>query len=1012
MKRKLLFLLAVLLMSFSLNAQSTVTLNNPPAKVTASSNVNITVDYVKDAAISRGHIYVRFKNPSGDELTQVNQIITAASGTITLSLAIPNTPIGGNYSYQVQMFNPDSGYAFMTQQNAPGVTVEAAIAAPFSITMTDYPTTVTASSTVDVTFNFTKAAAIARGHIFIRLKDDVTGNLSDANQIVTTTSGTLTLSLAIPNVTPGSNYFYQVQMFDPDDNYKNYVSDNLPDVVTVEAAAVAANSITLTNYPTTVTAGSEVAVTFNYTKDVARADLFIRFKDISGNLSAANQIVTENAGTLTLSVPIPAGSFPGTGYVFQAQMFDVNDGYKNLVSDNYTGITVEAMPSVGERISPGTSWKYYDAGNEPTGNWNSVGFDDAAWSAGNAELGYGDGDETTTISNSAKTAYFRKTFNASSSDVALKFIDMSAVRDDGMVVYLNGTEVWRDNMPSGTVNYETFASTVSTEGVWIHKIIDNLVVEGTNVVAVEIHQVSASSSDISFNFRVEVRNEVQAKLVRKPYLQKGTPNAVTLKYRTNTNTETIVNYGTSLGALNSTVSDLTLINNHEIELTGLLPNTTYFYEIANTAGVYLPESANMSFKTAPTVGTDQFVRAWILGDAGTANQNQKNVRDKYYDYVSNATKNPNQTDLMLFLGDNAYNDGLDIEYQKGLFDIYDDQLQKTVAWSTLGNHDGYSANSVSQTGPYYDIFTFPTAAESGGLASGTEAYYSFDYANIHFIVLESYTLDDNAAQIAWCKQDIQNTNQDWIVAFYHHPSYTKGSHDSDLESNSINMRNNFMPILEENGVDLVLSGHSHSYERSYFLNGHYDKSETFNMNTHTVGTNGNLSGKADTSDGAYTKTNAQNSGAVYITTGSAGKISGGSLDHNAMFASLNELGSCVLEIESDGGTGQNLNIKFINDAGTISDYFTINKSGVTLSTQTNALNSNDTIAYPVPVKGFLNIKVSDNQLLKEVKIYNTVGKLLKTTTSNKINVSTLKSGVYLVKISTDKGDNYKNIVIE
>lgn len=1012
MKTKILFLFVTMLLSLTLKAQSSVTLNNPPATVTASSNVNIIVDYVKDAAIARGDIYVRFKNPSGVELTTVNQIITDASGTITLSLPIPNIAIGGNYSYQVQMFNPDNGYAFMAQQNASGVTVEAETAAPFSITMTDYPTTVTASSSVDVTFNFTKAATIARGHIFIRLKDNVTGNISDVSKIVTTTSGTLTLSLPIPNVTPGSNYYYQVQMFDPDDDYENYVSDDLSDVVTVVEAEVPANSISLINYPTTVTAGSEVDITFSYTKEVAKADLFIRFKDVTGNLTAVNQIVTDNSGTLTLKLQIPEGSFPGTGYLYQAQMFDVNDGYNNLVSDNYPGITVESMPSPGERLSPGANWKYYDAGNEPAGNWKELSFDDTSWNAGNAELGYGDGDETTTISNSAQTAYFRTSFNASTDDVALKFIDMSAVRDDGMVVYLNGTEVWRDNMPSGNLNYGTLASTVSTEGVWINKIISNLVVEGTNVVAVEVHQVSASSSDISFNFRLEIRNEVQAKLVRKPYLQKGTPNAITLKYRTNTNTETIVNYGTSLGALNSTVSNLTPIANHEIELTGLLPNTTYFYEIANTAGVFIPESSDMSFKTAPTVGTDQFVRAWILGDAGTADQNQKNVRDKYYDYVANATNNPNQTDMMLFLGDNAYNDGLDIEYQKGLFDIYDDQLQKTVAWSTLGNHDGYSSNSVSQTGPYYDIFSFPTAAESGGLASGTEAYYSFDYANIHFIVLESYTLDDNAAQITWCKQDIQNTNQDWIVALYHHPSYTKGSHDSDLESNSLNMRKNFMPILEENGVDLILSGHSHSYERSYFVNGHYDKSDTFDMNTHTVGANGKLSGKADTSDGAYMKTDTQNSGAVYITTGSAGKISGGSLDHNAMFASLNELGSCVLEIESDGGTGQNLNLKFINDNGSISDHFTINKSGVTLSAQTNSLNSNDTIAYPVPVKGFLNIKVSDNQLLKEVKIYNTVGKLLKTTKNSKINVSTLKSGAYLVKITTDKGDSYKNIVIE
>ncbi len=77
------------------------------------------------------------------------------------------------------------------------------------------------------------------------------------------------------------------------------------------------------------------------------------------------------------------------------------------------------------------------------------------------------------------------------------------------------------------------------------------------------------------------------------------------------------------------------------------------------------------------------------------------------------------------LGDNAYKDGTDSEYQQAVFNTYPSLLRQTPVWPTLGNHDGRSADSFFQTGVYYDIFSLPTNAEAGGSISGTEAYYSF-----------------------------------------------------------------------------------------------------------------------------------------------------------------------------------------------------------------------------------------------------------------------------------------------
>ncbi|SHI94733.1 Por secretion system C-terminal sorting domain-containing protein [Mesonia phycicola] len=687
-------------------------------------------------------------------------------------------------------------------------------------------------------------------------------------------------------------------------------------------------------------------------------------------------------------------------------------------------------PTLPSSISAGDDWYYLDNGSDQGTAWRNLNFDqDNNWTSATTEIGYGDGDETTDLGQPVNpkpiTTYFRKYINIA--DItAYNSIDLEAVRDDGIIVYINNVEVWRDNLPIGeTIEYNDVALVAiadTDESAWNTKnLSSSSLVNGINVITVEIHQNSNTSSDISFNFKLTPSTAIapSAYIERGPYLQSGTPTSVVVKWRTDTATESVVNYGTSLSSLTLSETDANLTTEHEVTLTSLTPNTKYYFNIGNQTEV-LSESTtgDMYVITAPTAGTDQFVRAWILGDPGTASTNQRNVRDAYYNYVDNSTINTGKTDMMLFLGDNAYNSGTDTEYQYSMFDIYDEMLKKSVAWSCLGNHDGYTAFSATQSGPYYDIFTFPTAGESGGTASGTEAYYSFDYANIHFIVLDSYdsSRDVGSTMYNWAQTDIQNTTQDWIVAIFHHPAYTKGSHDSDSEDRLINMRENFMPMLESNGVDLVLSGHSHSYERSYFLNGHNGYANTFDINEisnggHTVGTTGSGDGRAD-GNGVYQKDANQTEGAVYITTGSAGKISGGDLNHQAMYLSLNELGSSVMEVESDGTGGQNLNIKFITDTGAINDYFTINKTGITLSVDDNDLVEKTIKLFPVPANDLLNVEVDASEQLQKVIFYSNTGQLVKESTNKTINVSNMKTGVYVVEITTDQNTYYKSIIIE
>ncbi|MGI0012747.1 MAG: metallophosphoesterase, partial [Nitrososphaera sp.] len=312
-------------------------------------------------------------------------------------------------------------------------------------------------------------------------------------------------------------------------------------------------------------------------------------------------------------------------------------------------------------------------------------------------------------------------------------------------------------------------------------------------------------------------------VTRGPYLQISTPSSIVVRWRTDVATDSRVSYGPAQGKLTSQVDQTTLRTEHEVQLTGLTPDTTYYYAIGSTTATLAGGHAEHFFVTPPRPGAEKPVRVWVIGDSGTADRKAKAVRDGYL-----ALNGSTYTNVWLMLGDNAYNDGTDREYQYAVFEMYPSLLRQTVLWPTLGNHDGHSADSDTQRGVYYDIFTLPRRGEAGGVPSGTEAYYSFDYANIHFICLDSTDSDHSpgSAMLTWLKKDLAATTQKWIIAYWHHPPYTKGSHDSDRGRRLGEIRKNVLPILESYGVDLVLSGHSHSYERSFQLHGHYGTSDT------------------------------------------------------------------------------------------------------------------------------------------------------------------------------------------
>lgn len=569
-----------------------------------------------------------------------------------------------------------------------------------------------------------------------------------------------------------------------------------------------------------------------------------------------------------------------------------------------------------EWVPFGSQWKYWDAGSAPSGAWTEVGYNDEAWVSGAAQLGYGDGDEATVISfggdpnQKHTTTYFRLPFEVSQPE-SLGALILDVVRDDGVVVYLNGEEVLRDNLPTGGIAYDTFALAAvggSDESTPVSTSFGaDLLLAGTNLLAVEIHQANSTSSDISFDLRLA--DAPPAGLTRGPYLQRSSASQITIRWRSSAVTDSVVHYGTEPDNLSSSMTLPDMVVDHEVVLGGLVPGTRYYYSVGNSTGVFA-QGNDFYFETHPVTGTAAQARIWVLGDSGTADANAQAVRNAFKTFNGDNA----HVDLLLMLGDNAYQNGTDSEYQSAVFDMYPETLRNTALWSTLGNHDGYSAQSSSQSGPYYDIHTFPRAGEAGGTPSGTEAYYSFDYGHIHFVCLDSYDSDrsSNGAMATWLQNDLASTTQEWLIAFWHHPPYSKGSHDSDSETALVEMRERFLPILEDYGVDLVLSGHSHSYERSMLINGHYGHSSSFDSSMVVDGGTGDPSG-----DGAYAKVPADPvGGSVYAVAGSSGKITSASLDHPIMVANLVELGSMVLDVD-----GAVLDAYFLNEQGVVRDHF-------------------------------------------------------------------------------------------
>lgn len=221
-------------------------------------------------------------------------------------------------------------------------------------------------------------------------------------------------------------------------------------------------------------------------------------------------------------------------------------------------------------------------------------------------------------------------------------------------------------------------------------------------------------------------------------------------------------------------------------VAGLEPDTTYCYALTDDGGALTHPAG---FKTAPSATSTAPVRFLALGDSGTGGSDQRALLQQMYTVPY---------DLIVHAGDLAYSSGTLAQFEDTVFSVYAPLFKHVPFFPVAGNHEYETASA----GPFRDVFALPN----------NERWYSYDWGRVHFVGLD--TEQDYATQAAWLDEDLARTTQPWKIVYLHKPPYSSGEHGSDTAA-----REAFARVFEKHGVQLVLAGHDHHYERMKPQNG-------------------------------------------------------------------------------------------------------------------------------------------------------------------------------------------------
>lgn len=279
-----------------------------------------------------------------------------------------------------------------------------------------------------------------------------------------------------------------------------------------------------------------------------------------------------------------------------------------------------------------------------------------------------------------------------------------------------------------------------------------------------------------------------ATIKRQPYLQQVTSTSAQIGWVSSAPDGAMVSLTTADGGELSSANAFVETqaaraageNQMWTNLENLEPDTVYCYTVSDGTQAL---AAPTGFRTAPAADSTEPVRFLAFGDSGGGGSDQYALLDQMFTVPF---------DLIVHTGDVAYDDGTIGQFEENVFGVYNELFKNRPFFPSAGNHD----YNTMQGAPFRDVFSLP----------GTEKWYSYDWGQIHFAALD--TEADYATQAAWLDQDLAGTTLPWKIVYMHKPPYSSGEHGSDMA-----LRNLLAPIFKMHGVQLVLAGHDHNYER-------------------------------------------------------------------------------------------------------------------------------------------------------------------------------------------------------
>lgn len=513
------------------------------------------------------------------------------------------------------------------------------------------------------------------------------------------------------------------------------------------------------------------------------------------------------------------------------------------LSDSFVQEAAVARAEEQEKIqilNLSSTWKYLDDNTDPAGtgertSWTRASFDDSGWKTnGSAQAKFGvkngviadlGGGCTPTVllnqyigGDSSKgdipAFFFRTTFDLTSIPDNMDLTG-TLKYDDAAILYLNGEKIASFDEPEGGFesNLSYVGSNAGNPKEVTFTIDTGKLKTGENVLAVEIHQGRASSSDLYFemsDFSLVKKDEPTQKAVSLTVGADETSRNITwyfngedagkVQYAVKNGDEFPAQYQ-SADATAAATNDAGFYSNQAI-LANLAPNTEYVYRLVNGETI----SDIYSFKTG-NGGDFSFLLAGDpqIGSSGNVTNDTAGWEDTLTKAVA---KFPN-AEFLISAGDQVETNNNETQYAGYLEHA---TLKSLPVATVVGNHD--SGNSA-----YREHFNNPNETIDGTVYGETAAGsdYWYVYNNVLFLNMNSNNLS-TAEHKEFLKKAIeQNPDVDWKVVIFHHSIFSVASHayDNDI----LSRREQYVPMFTELGIDVVLMGHDHVYVRSYMMDG-------------------------------------------------------------------------------------------------------------------------------------------------------------------------------------------------